>query len=693
MSAYELRSVGRAGPLSATLLTIGLILSGPASGTEAVAASSGEWRLIGLNAEQQHFSPLKQINDKNVGKLGLAWVAEMPSKDGLVGVPLVADGVVYQSGPMGRAYANDVRTGRLLWSFDGRPTVPGALVEAWGNRTNRGLALWEDKVIIGTGDCRLIAIDRKHGTKVWEAQACDPAKNYTITGAPRVGGGKIFIGNANGETGSNRGHVDAFDAATGRHLWRFFTIPGDPAKGFENKAMEMASKTWGKDYWKTTGGGSPWEGITYDPSTNLVYIGTDGPSPFDPTLRGEGRGDELFTNAIVAVNADTGEYVWHYSTTPVDGWNYAATMPIVLADLQIGGALRHVVMSAPKNGFFYVLDARTGKLVNEPKPIIPINWASRVDMATGRPVLREEAKYWLKGPEGAIVSPSPMGAHNWMPMSFSPDTGLVYIPTSDYPTKIAVDNTNYVGHIDIDFYYARSHKLPFKGRLLAWDPVRQQSRWVRDIGPPYEGGTLATAGNLVFQGTTTGYFNAFSADTGRKLWSFFAEAGILGAPSTVQVDGHQIILVATGSGSTAATNFAKEFSGKIAGPARLLAFSFKGTAKLPKTPRVSEPFPRPPVSPPDAALANHGKAIWDANGCELCHGFQVIGGLGSVTDLRQLNSARLDMFSQFVRGGLLKDAGMPVFADSIREDELPALKAYIMSQAWKEYRASRHTHP
>ena len=689
MSAYELRSVGRAGPLSATLLTIGLILSGPASGTEAVAASSGEWRLIGLNAEQQHFSPLKQINDKNVGKLGLAWVAEMPSKDGLVGVPLVADGVVYQSGPMGRAYANDVRTGRLLWSFDGRPTVPGALVEAWGNRTNRGLALWEDKVIIGTGDCRLIAIDRKHGTKVWEAQACDPDKNYTITGAPRVGGGKIFIGNANGETGSNRGHVDAFDAATGRHLWRFFTIPGDPAKGFENKAMEMASKTWGKDYWKKSGGGAVWDALTYDPVLNLLYIGTDGATPFNPRARGEGAGDELFTTSIVALNADTGAYVWHYQTTPHDAWNYDATMHIMIAELPIKGIKRRVVMEAPKNGFFYVLDAKTGAYISA-KNIEPVNWASGIDPKTGRPKVLPEA-LWYEHPEKpTLVSPSPLGAHSWQPMSYSPLTGLVYIPAMVQPMEMTAsgDKTLGAGGVDINFYTGQGDKSRFRGELLAWDPVAQKARWRHTVGLPYNGGVLSTAGNVVFQGTSLGELHAYAADTGKLLWSQDTDSGVYAAPSTVEIDGEQLILVPTGSGTASAIISFPRLGGKSRGPSRLLAFKLGGTAVLPAHAAYVETFPKPALPRASAELIAKGRTVWSVSGCELCHGFAVVGAeSAAVPDLRKSPIVASGTFAGIVIGGLNGPKGMPSFRDSIKPEDLPALQAYILSQAWAAYDA------
>lgn len=313
MAANE--SIVRASALLVRFLLGALPLAAGHAATPTSAANS-EWRLIGGNEYEQHYSPLARINSRNVRSLKLAWYADMPTADGLTGIPIVVDGVVYQSGALGKAWANDVRSGKPLWTFDAGIAFPLGVIPSWGSRLSRGLAVWGDKVLKATGDCRLFALDRRTGARLWEVRPCDPANSKTITGAPRVGDGKVFIGNSNADSGIGRGYVDAYDIESGKHLWRFYSIPGDPANGFENKAMEMASRTWGKEYWEKAGGGSTWEGITYDPRTHFVYIGTDGPSPFDPTKRGEGAGDELFTNAIVAVNADTGEYVWHYSTAP-----------------------------------------------------------------------------------------------------------------------------------------------------------------------------------------------------------------------------------------------------------------------------------------------------------------------------------------------------------------------------------------
>jgi len=596
---------------------------------------------------------------------------------------------------MSRVYANDVRTGRLLWTFD--PHVnppPGKVIPAWGGRVNRGLALWEDKLYVGTGDCRLVAIDRQRGTKVWEAQACDPSRNYTITGAPRIGGGKVFIGNANADSGANRGYVDAYDGGTGKRLWRFFTIPGDPAKGFESDALARAAKTWGKDYWKLSGGGSVWDAITYDPVLNLVYIGTDGASPVNPAVRGKGAGDELFTTSILALNADTGAYVWHYQTTPHDGWNYDATMHIMIAELVISGAKHRVVMEAPKNGFFYVLDAASGKLLAA-KNYVPVTWASKIDMKTGRPVLQPGAEWWLQeSGSPKLVMPTVLGAHNWQPMSFSPQTGLVYIPAMQLPMTIAPGTGDAaVGGADVNFYVAVNDPKHFKGELVAWDPIAGKVKWRHDVGSPQNGGVLSTAGNLVFQGTSDGVFRAYSADSGKLAWQFSTEAGIYAAPITVKIDGAQLIIVPTGSGTSASVISYPRLGGKTHGPSRLLAFKLGGAATLPASDYSPVAIPKPALPRPDGSLAARGGQIFYANACDLCHGVDAVGPQdATVPDLRKSAQVTSDNFTRIVREGLLAPLGMPSFKDKIREDEIPALRAYIVDQAWIGYDGEHAAH-
>lgn len=656
---------------------------GPQAGAAQISRNRSRWLLAGGNAKAQHFSALAQINAGNVKRLRLAWYATYSSLDGPVGVPMVDHGLVFENAGLGRVFANSVRSGKLVWSYDAHIKFPLHVIAAWGSRLSRGVALWKNEVILATGDCRLIALDQQTGRKIWQARSCNPAI-HTITAAPSVGGDEVFIGNADGDDGIGRGYVDAFDARTGAHLWRFYTMPGNPARGFKNASMAKAARTWGRGYWKLAGGVSVWDSMTYDPKLDQVYFGTDGATPCPPPFRGKGAGDELYTTSIIALNAKTGHLVWYYQTTPHDGWNYDATMPIAIADLVIRHRKRRVVMEAPKNGFFYVLDARTGKLVNQPKPIVPINWASRIDMRTGQPVERKDAQYWLAPGHEAIVSPSPAGAHNWMPMAYSPMTGLAYIPVMNMPVMIKMDAHN-MGGVVVDWYYGLTHHLPFKGELLAWNPARQRQQWRVDVGPPYEGGTLATAGNLVFQGTATGRFIAYNADTGKELWSSNVGSSIFGAPSTVEIDGKQLVLVAGGSGTTSVLGLYKRLGGDPGGPARLFAFELNGTAMVPGAHHRATPFPKPTLPRPREAQVSAGAVVWNENGCEACHGFEAIGGIGSVPDLRRAPIVMGPAFEKVVIGGLLTREGMPIFKDSIRLDQIDALRAYIVAQAWKAY--------
>ena len=651
----------------------------------AARVPDSEWPLIGRDAEQHHYAALNAINDKNVDRLGLLWSAEIPTRDGLVGVPLVMDGVVYQSGAMSRIYANDVRTGKSLWTFDPqvRPRA-GQIVSYWGGRVNRGLALWEDRVIVGTGDCRLVAIDRHKGTKIWDVQACDSSLGYTITGAPRVGGGKIFIGNANADTGANRGYADAYDGRTGKLLWRFYTVPGDPAKGFESEALANAAKTWGKDYWKRSGGGSVWDAITFDSKLNQVYIGTDGASPASPEDRGAGAGDELYTTSIIALDAESGKYLWHFQTTPHDGWNYDATMHIMVSELAINGSRHRVVMEAPKNGFFYVLDARSGKLLTV-NNFVPVTWASSVDLATGRPRVRPEAEWWHRSSPTEIV-PSVLGAHGWQPMSFSELTHLVYIPTSEQPmTLTRGTGTEAVGGADASLYIARGSSQ-FKGGLVAYDPVKAQVVWRHDVGFPQNGGVLSTAGNLVFQGTSDGFFRAYEASGGRPLWQFQADGGFYAAPITIQVDGRQVVLIPSGSGTASSVFTYSRMGGMTRGPSRLLAFALDGQAHLPPAAPHSPLMSKPLLPRPDPAIAEKGKDAYYSSGCELCHGFDAIGPEGgSIPDLRKSQAFASDQLAAIVIGGMRAEKGMPSFAGKVTPEQLNQIRAYVAEQAWNAY--------
>jgi len=647
-----------------------------------------DWWLLGGNANVWHYSPLKQITEENVHKLGLAWKADIPWEDGLTGNPLVADGIVYQGGPLGRIYANDIRTGRQIWEFTPEIDYANLATSAlFALPRNRGVALLDDKVFIASADCRLFAVDRKTGKKIWEVTTCDMHAGYAVTAAPRVGKDKVYIGNGCGDTGVERGYVDAFDADTGEHQWRFYTMPGDPKKPFESKAMEMASKTWGKDYWsKTHGCISPWDALTYDEKLNLLYIGTGGPAPWDPTARGAGAGDELFSNSIVAVDADSGDYVWHYQTLQHDGWNFEATMHILVAELPIAGESRRVVMTAPKNGFFYMIDAKTGKFLSA-NNYTPVNWASHIDAETGRPITIADARYWEQPGKPFVVSPGPIGAHNWQAMAFNPATALVYLPVQIVPTLIQSNPSAMLGGVQFDNLYGSSGDPNWvsKGELVAWNPLTQSAAWRVDRVLPVNGGILSTAGNLVFQGTAEGTFEAFAADTGKPLWSFNTYGAIQAAPTTVMIDGEQLVLVPTGNGGSAVLGsyIAKYASTpESRGPSRLLAFKLGGGVTI--SPAVVAELPKPPLPRPSADLVEKGMVFYEVEGCDLCHGGGVESAGHHIPDLRRATASTHAELAAIVVGGLRRNKGMPNFPH-IQLEELEAIRAYILDAAWNGY--------
>jgi quinohemoprotein ethanol dehydrogenase len=676
---------------SVVLAAAGIIMGMQA----AVAAGSTDWTLLGRNADMHHNSPLTQINDGTVNRLGVMWTAEMPTPDGLVGNPLVVDGVVYQGGPMARVYANDLRTGKLLWSFDPKIKTETLLVY-WAQRINRGLAVSGDKIFIGSADCRLYALDRKTGKQLWNIESCDASGKtgaYAITGAPRVGNGLVFIGNACGDSGYGRGYVDAYDQKTGKRKWRFYTVPDDPAKGKQKTPeLAMAAKTWGTNsYEKSNGCASVWEAITYDEKLNMVYFGTDGPSPWNPKQRAADAGDELFTNSVVAVDANTGKYRWHYKVTPNDGWNYTPTGHIMVADLPVDKSVQRVVMTAPKNGFFYVLDAKTGKFISA-KNFTPVNWASHIDPKTGRPVTLPDARYWEKADGKAIILPSTAGAHTWQPMAYNEATGLVYIPVSSMPTQVEIDHESKVGGLITHDYYGfgKDPKWQAFGELVAWDPVRQEARWRAKRTLPMNGGTLTTAGNLVFQGTADGKFEAYAADSGKLLWSFDVGGAIQAAPSTVEIDGRQIVLVPVGNGGgmNIGSTLARAASTlQTRTQSRLIAFAVDAKTEFHRPPGLV--IPKPPLPrPTDATLVAKGAKLYEAQTCAYCHGHEVESANGAIKDLRFASGETHEVFAGIVIGGLRSAKGMPAFTH-ITMEEVNALQSYVLDQAWKGYDADQ----
>ena len=637
-----------------------------------------DWATYGLDYYEQRFSPLDQINDKNVAQLGLAWQFETATQRGLEATPLVIDGVMYATGSWSVTYAIDARTGKQLWKWD--PEVHRKYDNiACCDVVNRGAAFYKGKVYVGVLDGRLAALDANTGKVVWQTTTVDQKQPYTITGAPRIAKGKIIIGNGGAEYGV-RGYVSAYDAETGKLAWRFYTVPGDPSKPQENKALERALPTWkGSDWWKYGGGGTVWDSIVYDPEVNLLYVGTGNGSTWNRHVRSPGGGDNLYLCSILAINPDNGELVWHYQTTPGDTWDYTSVQPMMLADLQIGGRMRKVIMQAPKNGFFYVLDRATGELLSADK-YVEVNWASHVDMKTGRPVENPGADYKDKG---TYIRPGPLGGHNWQAMSFSPKTGLVYLPAQDNgryfeqqgnwnpaefkpmngdPTQGLLPYNLALAPIERNM---EKYEIPFKGRLLAWDPVARKPRWTAEYGMYWNGGTLATAGNLVFQGTAAGDFIAYNATTGQKLWSSWATTGIVAPPMTYMIDGKQYVSVMAGWGGA--------FPKKHVSYGRLLTFAIGGTATLPSKPR-----PRTFTAIPNNATAQQiasGTKLF-ATYCARCHGDATL-----LPDLRRSTPAVLNGLDKILDGALA-ERGMPRFAEFDRT-MIAELRAYLLDERRK----------
>ncbi|NMG72403.1 PQQ-dependent dehydrogenase, methanol/ethanol family [Parazoarcus communis] len=650
----------------------------------------GNWMSHGRTYDEQRHSPLKSINDRNVGELGLAWTARLDIDRGVEATPIVVDGVMYTTGAKSIVYAFDARSGTLLWKFD--PEVPGIrLSEGCCDVVNRGVAVWQGKVYVGAYDGRLIALDARDGRKLWETDTVvDPARSYTITGAPRVVKGKVLIGNGGAEYGV-RGYVSAYDADTGKLAWRFYTVPGDPAQEKDDRAMEIARKTWhGTEYWKQGGGGTVWDSMAYDPELDLLYIGTGNASWWNRQARSEGKGDNLFVSSIVALRPDSGEYVWHYQTTPGDMWDYTATQHIILAELPIDGKQRKVLMQAPKNGFFYVLDRTNGKLLSAEK-FAPVNWATHVDLATGRPVVDEEAANYLKGPK--VISPAFIGAHNWHPMSFNPATGLVYIPMQETagmlsapanPQRIAHKSVVNLG-VDVpdlpeDPEVVKQIAASFKGKLLAWDPVRQQAAWTQDYRTIYNGGTLSTAGNLVFQGTADGRVTAYAADSGKLLWSSPANTGVMAGPVTYEVDGEQYVTFMAGWGGTFPLILGPlSLEAKVQPEARVLTYKLGGKAVLPPPAQLPQAVPQPPAVTASAEDIAAGRTLYNGF-CGSCHGLNAISG-GVLPDLRYLDARKHAQFKDIVLMGARAAKGMPPFAGTVSDADAERIHQYLIKRA------------
>ena len=676
------------------LATSGSAIPSPSPGAvvDDVGASGdpANWAAFGRTAGEQHFSPLAQIDADNVADLGLVWSMDLPLQNS-VSAPLAVNGVLYVATGYSVIRAIDAASGRLKWQYDPESAQRAGrkLRQGWGIR---GIAYGQGRIFTGTQDGRLIAIDAATGKPAWSVQTVPLDNASFISGPPRYFDGKVIIGFGGGDVSSVRGYVTTYDAATGKQLWRFHTVPGNPADGFENAAMEMAAKSWAGDWWNYGGGGTVWNAMTFDPTTRSIILGVGNGSPWNHKVRSAGQGDNLFLASVVALDADSGAYKWHYQVNPGESWDYNASMDMALADLMIDGRSRKVLMTVPKNGFFYVIDRTDGKLISA-EPIVRVSWAKGIDRTTGRPIENPDARY----PDGKTFTlwPGPVGAHTWLPMAFNPKAGLMFIPAIEMATSyndVGITKQNWArapgnavdGAAIPNFVVADAGPANGTSSLLAWDPVRQRKVWSAPTPGPWNGGVMTTGGNLVFQGRIDGSFNAYAADTGKPLWRFAAEAPVTAPPITYSVRGRQYVTVLTGMGT----------SGAAFGPLlpvgidyynqarRVLTFAIGGKRSLPPARPYRLQLFDDPEYVADQILSDKGALIY-ARHCAVCHGVDVVAA-GHAPDLRAAAAVmEPSAFATVVRDGALVPNGMPRF-EEFGDEQLAALRQYIRTAAHRK---------
>ncbi|MEO6081245.1 MAG: PQQ-dependent dehydrogenase, methanol/ethanol family [Steroidobacteraceae bacterium] len=664
-------------------------VTSPAPGPAAVTqerlnkgtALTNQWPTYGGSYDEQRFSPLTKINDTNVKDLGLAWYGDYDTNQNQHGSPLYADGVIYVSTARNFLHAFDARNGKRLWTY-----VPVQVPHSNLGMANRGIAMWNGKIYMGLLDGRLVAVNAKTGKLAWETDTipvslvgAENLNMYSLSMAPRAAKGKVFIGASGGEYGA-RGFIAAYDAETGKEVWRFWTVPGDPAKG-DQPHLVAARKTWptNRKFWEQGGGGTVWDAAIYDPVTDLLYFGTGNGTPWNRELRDAQDGDNLYVASIVAVKPDTGEYVWHYQETPGDSWDYDAMSPMLTADLTFNGEKKHVLIQPSKNGFLYVLEGKTGKLLSA-DAFTGVTWASGVDLKTGRPIEAPGARYET---EPFNIGPGAPGGHTWHPNAFSPITGLVYIPTWEnysamsQPAADARPTLVAIGRPDIDRATLKPHnKQANDGWLQAWDPVARKVVWETKRGQRATSGALATAGNLVFMGNSAGrQLAAYNAKTGAKLWEFNAQTAVLAAPITYELDGVQYIAASVG-GAAQGDYYAPSY-------ARMLVFKVGGSVKLPQNAPYTVRVLNPPALTASAETVARGAQLY-ADNCSLCHGPDAVpGGRGAsapnltTTPLLHVQAG----FDEVVLKGARVDKGMLSFNTKLSASDSAAVLAYIASRA------------
>ncbi|MDF1805873.1 PQQ-dependent dehydrogenase, methanol/ethanol family [Hyphomonas sp.] len=662
----------------------------------STASAADEWLTYGGTYDEQRHSSLIDVNKETVADLGVAWTYDLATNRGVESTPIVVDGVMYVTSAWSLVYALDAKTGEELWVYD--PDVDRAVgVKACCDVVNRGVAVYDGKVFVGVIDGRLEALDAETGEVVWSKVTVDQSKPYTITGAPRVVNGKVLIGNGGAELGV-RGYLSAYDANTGDKVWRFYTVPNpekQPDGEISDAAFEdIGNVTWGDEgAWVTDGGGGTvWDSIVYDEVNDQIIFGVGNGSPWNREFRDPSGGDNLFLSSIVAVDAETGAYKWHFQTTPGDNWDYTATQTIILADLPVGedGEARRVAMQAPKNGFFYVLDAESGEFISG-DAFVPMNWAEGLD-ENGRPIEIADARY------GAVPYeqlPGPLGAHNWHPMAFNPDLNLAYIPAQEIPQAYARDprfETQPVGwNTGADFSagvppiappeVAKFLRSTLKGRLIAWDPIAREARWSVEHGNAWNGGVLSTAGGLVFQGKLNGDFVAYDAETGDKLWNHELKSGGASGPGTYMIDGEQYVTITTGWGSAFGLSAGFAYDETVPSTVgKVVTFKLGGTGEI-----ADPDFPMIDKTPKadsfgDETMIAEGSVHYARN-CTVCHGPLAVSS-GVLPDLRwSAISGNKMAWKGVVVDGNLAANGMVSFADHLTPDQVESIRAYVLAQA------------
>lgn len=655
-------------------------LPGLANPATVVADDGSDWPGYGRADDETHFSPLADVNAGTIGRLGLAWSLDLPPGNP-ISAPIAAEGTLYTSTGYSVVRAIDAATGRIKWEYDPEAAaVAGEKLRMnWGSR---GLAWWRGRIYLGTVDGRLIALDAATGKVLWSVLTVGKNDGRNITGAPRIYDGKVLIGHGGADTSPIRGYVTAYDAITGQQLWRFHTVPGNPADGFENDAMKMAAATWSGDWWTHGGGGTVWNSFAYDADLRTIYIGTGNGSPWNHRVRSAGKGDNLFLASVIALDADTGAYKWHYQFNPGETWDYNAAMDMHLATLAIAGKPRKVLIEAPKNGFVYVIDRVTGEFISA-DAIAKVTWATGIDPKTGRPIEDPAARY----PDGSTFElwPGPNGAHTWLPSAFDPAAGLTYIPVrnSGYSFNdrdIALQRWRHPAHVEFAPAVTITRASDEGSYLLAWDPVRRAPAWKVATPTLWNGGVLATAGGLVFQGQATGKFVAYAAVSGKPLWSFDAQVPVLAPPITYRAGGRQYVTVLAGTGTTVGIS-AQELGGPVdyhSQPRRILTFAIDGKAALPPPPAPT-PVIADPDFRPDLQATQRGAALYGMR-CFSCHGLPGQSG-GTAPDFaRSAIPQSTEAFAAVVRDGMLAARGMPRYAE-LTDEQLADVRQFIRTAA------------